>query len=109
MGNIESRKVNDQTVESQSEKKNCSKSQDSSSMSEEQKLRKWVGVGYATKVAGLGVLALIGGARADTPPGTALALGSDGGNATALHPYSEGAQIRPQREFNPDKSDAGTA
>jgi plasmid maintenance system antidote protein VapI len=58
-------------------------------MSEDQKLRKWVGVGYAAKVAGLGALALIGGARANTPADTALAR-RDGGsrngdNATVLH------------------------
>jgi hypothetical protein len=56
-------------------------------MSEEQKLRKWVGVGYTAKVVGLGTLALMGGARADTPLGTDLARRDGGGrdNATALH------------------------
>ncbi len=77
------------------------RSQDNSSMSKEQKLRKWVGVGYAAKVAGLGALALIGGARADTPPGTDLALrGND--KTTAPPPYSERAQTRQERAFNPD-------
>jgi broad specificity phosphatase PhoE len=101
MRNRETRFVGKEIVESQSDKKSSSKSQDSSSMSEKQKLRKWIGVGYAAKVAGLGALALTGGTRADTSPGTDLAL-REKNETTALHPYSEGAQIRPQREFNPD-------
>jgi hypothetical protein len=105
LGNRETRFTVKETVESQSEKKSSSKSQESSSMSEDQKLRKYVGIGYAAKVVGLGALALVGGARADTPPSTDLALRENGnGNdkTMALHPSSEGALSRPQREFNPD-------
>ncbi len=64
-------------------------------MSQEQKLRKWVGVGYAAKVVGLGALALIGGARADAPAGTDLALKGNKDKTTVLHPYSEGAPSLP--------------
>ena len=104
MRNRETIFIGKETVESQSENKNSSKPQESGSMSEEQKLRKWVGVGYAAKVMGLGALALVGGARADTPPSTDLSLrGNGNGNdkTMALHPSSEGALSRPQREFTP--------
>lgn len=43
-------------------------------MSEEQKLRKWVGVGYAAKVVGLGTLAFAAGVSADNTAGATLAL-----------------------------------
>lgn len=50
-------------------------------MSESQKLRKWVGVGYAATAA----LALIGGARAETPVGAAL-VPRDDRNTTSFPP-----------------------
>ena len=73
-------------------------------MSEEQKLRKWVGVGYAGRVAKaalVGIAALTAKVSAEAPAGMAL-VNSDAGKTTALHPYSEGAQSRPRSEFNPD-------
>ena len=88
MGNRGTRFTVKETVESQLEKKSSSKSQESSSMSEEQKLRKYVGVGYAGRVAKaafVGIAALTTGASADAHAGTALAHW-DSGNAMALHP-----------------------
>jgi hypothetical protein len=49
--NRANRQTNDKIVGSQLDKKNSSKLQDRGSMSEEQKLRKWVGVGQAGRVA----------------------------------------------------------
>jgi hypothetical protein len=95
------RRSNDKTVEYPADSSN--KSQDIRNMSESQKLRKWVGVGYVATAA----LALIGGARADTP-GTAL-VPRDGGNATDLSPvpglrdhYGLQGQT-PLLEFNPNR------
>jgi hypothetical protein len=102
LGNNELRRK--EIVESQSEKKNSSNLQDRSSMNEDQKLRKWVGVGYAGRVAKaalVGIATLTAKVSADTPAGTAL-VNPDTGKATALHPYSEGAQSWPQSEFNLD-------
>jgi hypothetical protein len=52
LGILENRQTNDKHVEGRrSDKKSCSTSQDIKNMSEGQKLRKWVGVGQAGRVA----------------------------------------------------------
>jgi hypothetical protein len=99
------RRINDKTVECQADKENSNKSQDIRNMSERQKLREWVGFGYAATAV---LASMIGGARAETPPGTALVPRDDRyttGLPPALvqkefnHPSPETAQHNALREL----------
>jgi hypothetical protein len=106
-----------ETLESSLDNKSSSKSQDSSSKSYIECAKNGIGIAFAGALkaaeatmkittAGLAIQAGLGmrGVEGSSTPGsgTELQVRGDDGNTTALHPYSEGAQTRPQREFNPD-------